>query len=108
MKFFWLISSIVSAYISVQSIAAADSKPYSRTGTLQTQNLKEGTITIDWKTYRFDNEAVIHDGNFGKHPSEQPSSHGHNTLNSGGKIGFNLDRSDNKNPRISEIWLLSQ
>lgn len=120
MKKFWLITFILLAYLSGIETSLSDarqkekekrSSSFNNTGTVQSQNTTERTIIIDSGTYQIDNEVLIHNEYAADNQPHAlvPQNFGPQSFSIiGKKIGFNLDKSERKPPRISEIWFIPE
>ncbi|MDP2179730.1 hypothetical protein [Methylicorpusculum sp.] len=86
--------------------AESEKDGYKHTGLVAAFIPTTSTVIIDDKNYHLDNEAVIHYQEGEENPRLFNLSKSGTSLQSGQRVGFNLDRSNVVPPRISEIWFL--
>lgn len=86
--------------------AESEKDGYKHTGLVAAFIPTTGTVIIDDKHYRIDNEVVRHYLEDDDTPRLFNLSIPGISLPSGQRVGFNLDRLNVVPPRISEIWFL--
>jgi len=107
--FYFFIFSFIGAVGIAGEATAELNKMDAQMGYVQLQNPQNGTIVIAGKTFRLDNEVVIHPAVKIEANASAPQIIGRDWHALTGKqIQFKIDAGDMKPPRISEIWFLTQ
>jgi hypothetical protein len=102
-----LLLTIVLILMSSPLLCAeVETGNYKNTGLVAAFIPTTGTVIIDDKNYHIDNEAVIHYQEGEENPHLFNLSRPGISLQSGQRVGFNLDSTNFVPPRISEIWFL--
>ncbi|MDO9240502.1 MAG: hypothetical protein Q7U30_10845 [Methylicorpusculum sp.] len=86
--------------------AESEKDGYKHTGLVAAFIPTTNTVIIDDKNYHIDNEVVMHYLKDDENPRLFNLTRPALSLQSGQRVGFNLDPSNIVPPRISEIWFL--